>query len=287
MTVSYGLPIFSQCLIPITVRCSPLGEAGRKNVTYNSELKATPHGYDVSAVAALIKEIDIEAADNSGNATWKRYVGLGSLSIATGIEKGALVLAVFGPGARPSKAFQNCYSIARKAFNHILDDGGWKQISELPIDLALTATIVAINDDMAVLSVTSKNEYDKVCGRLPAAPNPEEKTSEDRNAAITGPNKSDVDEVEPTSSAVSVDEEAHGSGIRVPRGLDENGVEISTTRIIGALQHAPKADLMLVANRIIEHIELKQLQELRDEIAEKIRILERVERPDFVSAHAA
>jgi hypothetical protein len=236
-------------------------------VTYNIESDVKPYGYDTAAVAALIKEVDVEAADNSVNAAWKRYVGSALLAIATGIVKGDLIAAVFGPETPPSKTFQNSYSIARKAYHQVCDEAGWRSISALPVEDALAETLVAINKHMLALSVTTKNSYDKVCGGPTVIP------EQDPNEAVTRPEEQLNETAEPQPDAsLFGDDESSESGT-IDAKTDDEG-KITTNRIIVALEHTPNADLILVASRIIDRIELRQLQKLREDISKKIVALE-------------
>lgn len=243
-----------------------------------------PRGYEEQEVINHLKGLDPEALDNSLRAAWKLYVGCAMLSLAKGIGKGELIAAVFGQDAKPSKTFQNCYSIAAKAFEHVLDELGCLRITSYPMDQALQAILVAIDEDMKSLSVSSKNDYDKVCGRsekkMPEDPTPKPGTK--ANLDDTGAEPASSDANDPPFSGEAT-RPAHETDIAVS---DAIAIELPTAQIIGALEHAPKEDLVLVANRIFERIELQQLRRLREEISRKISEMERGG-DDEVSAHAA
>lgn len=255
-------------------------------MTHSDESEVKPYGYDTAAIAALIKEIDVKAADNSINAAWKRYVGMALLSIATGIKKEDLIAAVFGPGAPPSKTFQNSYSIARKAYHKILDEEGWRSTSAMPVNEALKATLVAINDHMVDLSVTTKNAYDKLCGGHAVIEVREVKSGENLSGAVIQPEGAPNEMTERQSDANALNDGAPEDSPDNVETEYESAAEIPTARIIDALKRAPETDLVLVASRIIERIELRQLQQLRDDIAKKITLLEQREH-SVMAAHAA
>jgi hypothetical protein len=251
-------------------------------MTDNLDNEILSCGYDRDAVASLIKAIDADAADDSIRAAWRRYVGLTQLSIAAGIVKDDLIATVFGPGVPASKTFQNCYSIARKSYSFVLDEARWKSISALPVMEALEETLVALNEDMNRLSVTSKNAYDKVCGRLVAASKSETEASDN----VSDVNSSPAGETGSEETSVNKEGSSPPDNVEASELPEDDVAEISTTRIIGALQRTPKSDLLLVANQIIERIELRQLQQLRDEISRKITYLE-LNDPTASSAQAA
>ncbi|CDZ64801.1 hypothetical protein NOJ05_07040 [Neorhizobium galegae] len=251
-------------------------------MTDNLDNEIQSCGYDRDAVASLIKAMDADAADDSIHAAWRRYVGLAQLSIAAGIVKDDLIATVFGPGVPASKTFQNCYSIARKSYPFVLDEAKWISISALPVVEALEETLLALDEDMNRLSVTSKNAYDAACGRLLAASKSVKEASDnvsDKNSALAC--TSDSEETSGNEEGRPPRDNVEASALP-----EDDVAEISTKRIIGALQHTPKSDLLLVANRIIERIELRQLQELRDEISRKIMFLE-LNDPTVSSAQAA
>lgn len=252
---------------------SPTGEIKEENMADIGDDEEAPRGFEEREVINHLKGLDPEALDNSFRAAWKVYVGCAMLSLAKGVEKGDLIDAVFGKDVKPSKTFQNCYSIAAKAFEHVLDELGCLRITSYPMTEALQAILVAIDEDMKSLSVSSKNDYDKVCGRSekkkPEDPTPKPDTEANPDDTGIEPGSSDVDG-SPSSGAAT--QPAHETDMAVS---DAVTAELPTSRIIGALEHAPKEDLVLLANRIFERIELQQLRRLRDELSRKISELER------------
>ncbi|WP_156383290.1 hypothetical protein [Rhizobium sp. Root483D2] len=98
------------------------------------------------------------------------------LAIARGIDKKALIDAIFGKGAKPSKTFQNMYSMADKARNTVLGNHSWDDVRALPIDQATTMVLGMINRHMTMLSCSSKNDYDRFCNLSPAEAEAKRKT---------------------------------------------------------------------------------------------------------------
>jgi hypothetical protein len=125
-------------------------------------------GYTIKAVCARITDMDVSAIGNAERAAWKRYMSYALLAIARGIDKKALVDAIFGKGAKPSKTFQNMYSMADKARNTVLGNHSWDDVRALPIDQATTIVLGMINRHMTTLSCSSKNDYDRFCNLSPA-----------------------------------------------------------------------------------------------------------------------
>ncbi|MGO7308741.1 hypothetical protein ACCS91_33340 [Rhizobium ruizarguesonis] len=131
-----------------------------------SEAKAS--GYQTSTVIARIMDMDVDAVGNTEKAAWKRYMGLALLAIAKSVDKKKLIEAIFGKGGKPSKTFQNMYSMADKARNTVLGNRSWDEIRAMPIDAAMDTVLMSINSHMSSLEVTSKNDYDKVCNLSPS-----------------------------------------------------------------------------------------------------------------------
>ncbi|NEI32169.1 hypothetical protein [Rhizobium ruizarguesonis] len=131
-----------------------------------SEAKAS--GYQTSTVIARIMDMDVDAVGNTEKAAWKRYMGLALLAIAKSVDKKKLIEAIFGKGGKPSKTFQNMYSMADKARNTVLGNRSWDEVRAMPIDAAMDTVMMSINSHMSSLEVTSKNDYDKVCNLSPS-----------------------------------------------------------------------------------------------------------------------
>lgn len=132
------------------------------------QIVETAAGYTVKAVCTRIADMDVAAAGNGERAAWKRYMSYALLAIARGVDKKALIEAIFGKGAKASKTFQNMYSMADKARNTVLGNHSWDEVRALPIDQATTMVIGMVNSHMATLLCTSKNDYDRFCNLSPA-----------------------------------------------------------------------------------------------------------------------
>ncbi|TAU37806.1 hypothetical protein ELI44_32970 (plasmid) [Rhizobium ruizarguesonis] len=113
------------------------------NAALASEAKAS--GYQTSTVIARIMDMDVDAVGNAEKAAWKRYMGLALLAIAKSVDKKKLIEAIFGKGGKPSKTFQNMYSMADKARNTVLGNRSWDDIRAMPIDAAMDTVMMSIN----------------------------------------------------------------------------------------------------------------------------------------------
>jgi hypothetical protein len=124
-----------------------------------------PTGYTVASVISRIMALDVDASGNAEKAAWKRYMSLCLLSLAKGWDLKKVAEQVFGANAKPSKTFQNMASLARKVRHNpeLLGNHQWADVKVMAIEEAQDATIAMINRHMAVLDVSSKNEYEKFC----------------------------------------------------------------------------------------------------------------------------
>jgi hypothetical protein len=151
-------------------------------VTVTKEQSNVPTGYTVASVIARISALDVDAAGNAEKAAWKRYLSLCLLSLAKGWDLKKVAEQVFGKGEKPSKSFQNMASMARRVRHNpeLLGNHQWADVKVMAIDEAQNATIDMVNRHMAVLGVSSKNEYDKYCDLSSAEA--EDKRKEDADA---------------------------------------------------------------------------------------------------------
>lgn len=123
-------------------------------------------GYAVKTIVDRIAAMDIDAQGNAEKAAWKRYMGYAMLALAKGVSKKNMATAVFGKDGKPSKNFNNMWSLAEKARNNplLLGNRAWDDVRAMSVDEALDTVIMMINAHMAVLNVGGKNAYEPICG---------------------------------------------------------------------------------------------------------------------------
>lgn len=124
-----------------------------------------PTGYTVDAVVSRFVALDVDAAGNGEKAAWKRYLSLTLLSMAKAWDLKKVAEQVFGKGVKPSKNFQNMRTLAKQVRNNpeLLGNHAWADVKVMTIEAAQQAVLDMINRHMAVLSVSSKNDYEKYC----------------------------------------------------------------------------------------------------------------------------
>lgn len=124
-------------------------------------------GFTLTAVAARIRNLD-------NDVQWKLYTALAALAKLRGTKKSSLQTMIFGKD-KPSKAFNNAWSLSAKFFAAGMSDSQKKAITELGIDEAVTATLAALGAHMTALGVNGKNAYDAVAeyASKEAIPEPE------------------------------------------------------------------------------------------------------------------
>ncbi|CCV12954.1 hypothetical protein [Mesorhizobium sp. STM 4661] len=111
-------------------------------------------GFTLTAVSARIRNLD-------NDVQWKLYTALAALAKLRGTKKSTLATMVFGKD-KPSKAFNNAWSLSAKFFAAGLSDSTKKAITDQPIDEAVNATLAALAAHMTALGVNGKNAYDAV-----------------------------------------------------------------------------------------------------------------------------
>lgn len=129
-------------------------------------------GFTLTAVSARIRNLD-------NDVQWKLYTALAALAKLRGTKKSTLATMVFGKD-KPSKAFNNAWSLSAKFFAAGMSDSQKKAITDKPIDEAVDATLAALGAHMTALGVNGKNAYDAVAeyASKDAIPEPEPETPE-------------------------------------------------------------------------------------------------------------
>ncbi|WP_051903850.1 hypothetical protein [Neorhizobium vignae] len=207
-------------------------------------------GYQTSTVIARIMDMDVDAQGNGEKAAWKRYMGLALLAIAKSVDKKKLIEAVFGKGGKPSKTFQNMYSMADKARNTLLGNRSWDEIRAMPMDEAMSTVLLSINAHMSALEVSSKNDYDKVCNLSPAEAAAKREADK---AAKAEADAAKAAEAEADKAKVTEAEaDAQASAAQQPERTPAQAV-------IGALIDASRDDLMTVAAHILTRIGVEDM----------------------------
>jgi hypothetical protein len=227
------------------------------NTVATKEQSAVPVGYTVQSVITRIAALDIDAAGNAEKAAWKRYTGLACLSIAKAWDKKKVVELVFGKGAKPSKTFQNMWSLAEKARNNMVGNRSWAEIKLMPIEEALDTAIMMLNAHMAVLSCSSKNEYEKFCNLSPSEAEDKRKQEVADKAAA----KSEAEAA--TAQAADTQQVAEDDATAKADALPER---TAAQAAMAALHEASRDDLMDVLSHIVTRIGTEDLTMVRDQL---------------------
>lgn len=217
-------------------------------------------GYAVKTVADRIASMDIEAAGNSEKAAWKRYAGYAMLALAKGVAKKNMAVAVFGADAKPSKNFNNMWSLAEKARNNplLLGNRSWDEVRAMSIDEALDTVIGMINTHMNVLNVGGKNAYEPLSG-----------LSLDEIKAKKANDEADA-KAEAATKAAKLEADADAA-----KELEANAQAEAATRperspsqaAIGALHNASKDDLLNVMAWIAGQLDIESLAMMNGELS--------------------
>ncbi len=218
-------------------------------------------GYTTKTIIDRIADMDMDAGGNAEKAAWKRYLSYALLGMAKGIDKKALIEGVFGKGGKPSKNFQNMYSMAGKCRHTVLGNAGWDDVRPLGIDDALEATLGFINRHMATLDVTSKNAYDAVCHLSPAeaAAAKEAEAAAKAEATAEAEAKAKVD----AEAKAKAEEEAKD---RADAATPKTPSEIA----IGALHGASLDDMMAVLIHIVDRVDAGTLKMIHRDLGAMI-----------------
>jgi hypothetical protein len=214
-----------------------------------TENKAT--GYAVKTVVARIVDMDVDAIGNGEKAAWKRYTVLALLAMAKGVDKKALINEVFGKGNKPSKTFQNMWSLADKARTPMLGNYKWSDIAVMPIEEAIATALGMLNRHMATLDVTSKNEYDRFATSSPD----EVKATREREAAAKAEEAKAKDEAEAKAKEDKAEKEE-----KAKDKADATPERTAAQAAIGALIDASRDDLMQVAAHIVTRIGMDDIR---------------------------
>lgn len=235
--------------------------------TVTKEQQATTVGYTVKAVIDRIVALDIDAGGNTEKAAWKRYLGLCLLSLAKGWDVKRVVELVFGKGEKPSKNFQNMMSLAKLVRHNpdLLGNHKWADVGVMSIDDAQNAVFDMINRHMAVLAVSSKNEYAKWGGSSLAEIELRKKAEAEAAAAA---------EAEKAEAAAAAEAEAAEAEADAKDKADATPERTAAQAAIAALHEASKDDLMSVFAHIATRIDLAALKQAHGDIAAIIANLE-------------
>jgi hypothetical protein len=136
----------------------------------------------VEAIADRVARLDPHAEKGNKRATWKHYMGYAVLAIAKEIGKKEIQKAVFGDAGKPSKAFANMWSLAKKASPHLSTRNSWSAVPDMAVDDAVDFVVLAIDEHMSELNVDTKNSYEKVCGGRTLSSETGAETPDDRDA---------------------------------------------------------------------------------------------------------
>jgi hypothetical protein len=212
-------------------------------------------GYQAATVAARIADMDLDAAGNSEKAAWKRYLTLALLAMAKNVDKKKLIEAVFGKGGKPSKNFQNMWSIAANARNTVLGNRDWDDIRSMAIDEAMATVLLSINSHMSQLGVSAKNDYAAVCNlSVSEAARFFEQKAADKAAADAA---AATEKAEKAETEKTAETEAQAKATETPE-------RTAAEAAIGALAEAGQDDLMQVAAFIVSKIEVPNMILIRD-----------------------
>lgn len=218
-------------------------------------------GYQAATVAARIADMDLDAAGNAEKAAWKRYLTLALLAMAKNVDKKKLIEAVFGRGGKPSKNFQNMWSIAANARNTVLGNRDWDDIRSMAIDDAVSNVILSINAHMSQLGVSGKNDYASVCNlSVSEAARFFEQKAADKAAADAAAAAEKAEKAETDKTAET---EAQATATATPE-------RTAAEAAIGALAEAGQDDLMQVAAFIVSKIEVENMILMRDALENMI-----------------
>lgn len=233
-----------------------------------TETVKAPIGYAVKTIVDRIAAMDIDAQGNAEKAAWKRYMGYAMLALAKGVSKKNLATAVFGKDAKPSKNFNNMWSLAEKARNNplLLGNRSWDDIRPMSIDDALDAVIMMVNAHMAVLNVGGKNAYEPLCG-----------LSLDEIAAKVANDKADEKaEAEEKAAKVEADEKAAKEAEAAAQDAAAARPDRTPAQAaIAALEEAGKDDLMSVMAWITTKVDLGHLKAMLRELGAIIANMEK------------
>lgn len=231
-----------------------------------TETVKAPIGYAVKTIVDRIAAMDIDAQGNAEKAAWKRYMGYAMLALAKGVSKKNLATAVFGKDAKPSKNFNNMWSLAEKARNNplLLGNRTWDDIRPMSIDDALDAVIVMVNAHMAVLNVGGKNAYEPLCG-----------LSLDEIAAKAENDKAEKAEADEKAAKVEADEKAAKEAEAAAQDAAAARLERTPAQAaIAALDEANKDDLLTVMAWITTKVDLGDLKMMSRELVAIIANME-------------
>lgn len=158
-------------------------------------------GFTLQAVANRIRSMDNQVQ-------WKAYVAACALARLRGTKKASLAIMVFGAKEKPSKTFDNSWTIAGKLFAAGLSPSQKATITALPIDEGHKAMLEALAAHMTALGVDGKNAYDAVAEyaskeEIPAQEEPTPPPAEEP----AGPIVSETIDASPTIELEGSDEE--------------------------------------------------------------------------------
>lgn len=235
-------------------------------MTTTETAKAT--GYAVKTVADRIAAMDIDAQGNAEKAAWKRYMGYAMLALAKGVAKKNMATAVFGKDAKPSKNFNNMWSLAEKARNNplLLGNRSWDDVRAMGVDEALDTVIDMVNRHMAVLNVGGKNAYEPLCG-----------LSLEEIAAKVENDKADA-KAEADAEAAKVEADAEAAKEAEAAAQEAAGKRPERTpaqAAIAALEDASKDDLLAVMAWITTKVDLGNLKAMQREMQAIIANMEK------------
>jgi hypothetical protein len=240
------------------VQLSPAGETERETEMTNEATK-TNAGYSVKTVADRIIGMDIDAQGNGERAAWKQYLGYAHLAIAKGVSKKNMVTAVFGKDVKPSKNFDNMWSLAEKSHHNplLLGNQAWNDIRVMGIDDALTAVIGLVNRHMATLNVGGKNAYGPLCGKSLEAIEAEKEQAEADAAQ----------EAQATAAKLEADaESAKDAEAKAQDAASAKPERTPAEAAIGALADASRDDMMQVLAHIVTRLSVEDMAMVQEQL---------------------